>query len=249
VKIFVSHAALDGELAQLIEQQIRLANPKADVFRTTRVGQIPAGKEWLAFIQQNLRDADAYIVILTPWSMTRPWIAFETGAAWYSEKPLIPVVAGSLEKAEVVEPLRSLQLLSLEQPAEATQAFRELGLQLGDATVFCSAVISLCAKARSAALVAEDWVGIEHDGSFYAWDGPIEDLRQGQPKPSPDGLIERLRAENLDVASGSYPDLDAEYSRGYSIVWLIDLKHRRHHYLLSSSRMCLLVRPKTPPSA
>ena len=90
------------------------------VFRTTRLGQIPAGKEWLAVIQQNIRDADAYLVLLTPWSMSRPWINFETGAAWFSERKLVPVVAGDLAKDVVVEPLRSLQLLSLEDPAEAT---------------------------------------------------------------------------------------------------------------------------------
>lgn len=243
MKVFISHAALDSELAQLVEQQIHVADKTVDVFRTTRVGQIPAGKEWLAFIQRNLRESEAYLVLLTPWSMARPWIAFETGAAWYSERVLIPVVAGGLEKEAVVEPLGSLQLLSLEDPEEASQVFKDLALRLGDPVAFCSAVVSICGKARSAALAADDWVGVEHEGHFYAWEGPFEDLREGQPKPLPDGLFPLLKDAGLQLTQGIYGDLMNEHSKGYSIVWQVDAKHRRRHLLVSSHSQCLLAKP------
>jgi hypothetical protein len=175
--------------------------------------------------------------------MGRPWISFETGAAWFSGRPLIPVVAGNLDKSDVVEPLRSLQLLSLESPAEATQAFKELGLTLGDPERFCSATISLCATARSLAMAAEDWVGIDFNGSFYAWDGPLEDLREAAPKPMPPGFLDFLRGQGLAVTSGIYGQLSNEHSKGYSVLWLIDHKHRRRHYLLTNVQ-CILVRPE-----
>ena len=197
MRIFLSHAAVDKDMAEFVEKQLRLTNPPPEVFRTTRVGQIPAGKEWLAFIQEHLRAADRYMVLLTPWSMSRPWISFETGAAWFSERTLVPVTAGGLAKADVVEPLKSLQLLSLEDPDEAEAAFTQLECRLGDPVAFCSAILSLGVQARSAALTKEGWIGVDYDDSFYAWDGPIEDLREGQPRPLPTPLIERLKERGL----------------------------------------------------
>ena len=243
MKVFLSHAALDTELAELIERQLTLGNEQMSVFRTTRLGQIPAGKEWLAVIQQNIRDADAYLVLLTPWSMSRPWINYETGAAWFSERKLVPVVAGDLAKDVVVEPLRSLQLLSLEDPAEATQAFVELGARLGDPIEFSSAVISIAARTKIAALARDDWDGIEFDGKYYAWDGNLEGLAEGQAKPVPEGLTAALENAGLRLTFGIPSNLMNEYSKGYSIVFLVDTKRRRRHMLVGSYSQVLLARP------
>lgn len=244
MQVFISHASLDSELAELVERQLKLGNPDICVFRTTRVGQIPSGKEWLTHIQENIRASDRFLVLLTPWSMRRPWVNFEAGAAWHSEKHIVPVVAGSLEKGEVVEPLRSLQLLSLEDQSEATQAFTDLDSILGDSLQFCSAVVSICARAKVVALLEADWEGVDHDGQFYAWDGPVESLADGQPKPVPPGLVEVLSSLGREQATGMPNDLLNENSKGFSLVYLLDQKRRRKHQLVGEYSQVLLTRER-----
>src|SRR5262245_28189223 len=126
-QLFLSHSAEDSDLAQFLEETLRASVPGIRVFRTTRVGGIPTGKEWFNVIGSQLLASDSYLILLTPASAAKPWVCFETGAAWFSQRLLVPVLAGGLGPAGVPEPLRLLQLLSLEEHGQAGQAFRDLG--------------------------------------------------------------------------------------------------------------------------
>src|SRR5688572_2174605 len=124
-ELFLSHAAADRDLAEYLELTVRRYIPGIDVFRTTRTGQIRGGREWLAEIRAHLLSADRFLILLTPASKTRPWIWFESGAIWIRDLPFVPALAGGLTPSELPEPLKSLQLLSLESSAEAAQIFLE----------------------------------------------------------------------------------------------------------------------------
>ena len=56
--IFISHAAADRRLAEFIETAVRGGVEGADVFRTTRVDQIPSGEAWLEVVERALADAE-----------------------------------------------------------------------------------------------------------------------------------------------------------------------------------------------
>jgi hypothetical protein len=108
-KIFLSHAALDGELAEVVRGKLTALRPDLQVFVASRPGDIRAEEDWLRAIQRELREADAYCVLLTPNSIERPWVWFETGAAWMSDKRLVLARAAGLAEREVPAPLSTRQ--------------------------------------------------------------------------------------------------------------------------------------------
>jgi hypothetical protein len=85
-KVFLSHAALDRHVAEFVAGELRKQRADLDVFVASRSGDIRADEEWLRAIQSQLRAADAYCVLMTPNSKERPWVWFETGAAWIGGK-------------------------------------------------------------------------------------------------------------------------------------------------------------------
>ena len=238
--LFLSHAAVDKDLAQFLEQALKAAIPEVAVFRTTRLDSIPAGKAWLEVIHQRLRTADLILVLLTPSSVRRPWISFETGAAWMRDVVLVPGVAG-MAKTEVPEPLRSLQLRSLDDVEEAAEAVRELGGTLKDPDTFAAAVNALSQQGVRTALEDEGWEYIEFNGKRYAWDGPFDRLSKASPAPLPDGLIPELQNAGLKPVTGVPDDLYNEYSKGFQQVFEVD-RHHRMREIVSRDKQVLLVK-------
>jgi hypothetical protein len=123
-RLFISHAAVDRGLAGFVDETARVAIPGIQVFRASRVGQIRAGREWFDVVTRELRESDKYMVLLTEASISKPWISFETGAAWYTGRTLVPLLAPGFNPQDVPEPLRFLQLLSLGDPKQAQEAFK-----------------------------------------------------------------------------------------------------------------------------
>jgi len=241
-KIFISHAAVDVGIAEYLETSLRQASPQIEVFRTTRVGQIPSGTEWFSRITSELRAADKYLVLLTPWGMARPWVCFETGAAWISNKTLVTVVAGGMSKSEAVEPLKFLQLLSIEHMDEAEMAFTELGCVLPDPEGFVQTVLSLSVLARNRSLEEDGWDKVEVDGKVYAWDGPLEKLSDGIYKPIPVDKYAAFQATGIELVSGDPNRLDGLFAKGYSPLHLIDFDRGRKHRLLTRDSQVLMVK-------
>ena len=52
--------------------------------------------------------------LLSPQSVSRPWINFEAGAAWMAKAKVIPVCFGGLSIASLPKPYSSLQAVDLE---------------------------------------------------------------------------------------------------------------------------------------
>lgn len=79
---------------------------------------IEPGKRWLAEIDKALSASAAVLVLCSNVSMLRPWINFETGAAWLSQllgrcSNLIPICHSGLRPEELIEPLHSLQAMDI----------------------------------------------------------------------------------------------------------------------------------------
>lgn len=241
-KIFISHASVDVGIAEYLETTIRQIMPQVEVFRTTRVGQIPSGTEWFPSIMAGLKTADKYLVLLTPWGMSRPWVSFETGAAWMSNRPLVTVVAGEMSKAKVVEPLKFLQLLSIEQKEEAKTAFTELGGELPNAEEFVRKVQSLTIQARNRSLKEQAWDKVDLDGNVYALDGPLEELHDGPGKPIAPDKYADLKGAGLMLVSVDLKGIDRHLVKGYSILYLIDFVMKRKHRLLTKDAQILMAK-------
>jgi len=142
-RIFLSHAAHDATLAHYLADVIRQGS-QAAVFVASKAGDIPTGSDWLGAIEEELKKADTYVLLLTPFSVKRFWLWYESGAAWMSERPFVPVTAAGLAKADVPYPLGALQALALEDRGDAAQLARDLGATIADVDRFCETVTGLC---------------------------------------------------------------------------------------------------------
>lgn len=220
--LFISHASVDAGIAAYLEAQARASIPGVDVFRTSRVGQIRPGAEWADVVKSNLRDASLFLIVLTPTSVERPWVLFEVGAAWMAAKPLVPVLAGGLRKEDVPEPLDTLQLLSIEDPVQAAEAFRALGGSLADAQAFTARVRQLGATARDRALAKAGWQRIEVDGNVYAWEGPLQEMPEGPPLIEPEGLINALMKSRIRCVPYYLEQRTQGHLRGFRELYMLD---------------------------
>ena len=71
------------------------------VFVASKPEDIPTGADWLREIRTNLRDATLFVVLLTPRSIGRPLVWYESGVAWLSGRRTLPAVAGGLDAGNV----------------------------------------------------------------------------------------------------------------------------------------------------
>lgn len=241
--LFISHASVDAAVAEYLEAQARESIPGVTVFRTTRVGQIRPGVEWAGQVKENLREAALFLVLLTPTSVTRPWVLFEAGAAWMTRRPLVPVLAGGLRKEDVPEPLNTFQLLSAEDPVQAADAFRELGGSLADPDSFAARVRQLGATARDRALEKAGWKRMEIEGQVYAWEGPLEEMTEGRPFPAPYDLVNSLIRARLQVRPYFREHLLQGHLEDFRELYMLDDLGRKH-LVMNPAEQVYMVRPK-----
>ncbi len=111
VDVFLSYASADGPLAK--DLKARLEEKGLRCFLAEK--DIPIRSEFEKAIREALETARQVLILVTPRSITRPWILLEVGAAWVLQKPLIPAIA-FVEPQEMVEPLRKFQAARVETP-------------------------------------------------------------------------------------------------------------------------------------
>ena len=134
--VFVSHAATDRPIAQLLKSEIdRVFANGVEVFASSVPGTIAPGEDWLERIRSNLERAQAVVVLITPISINRPWIWFEIGASWSrtsdSRGRIYPLRAPEIAPSDLPEPLNRLQALSLGKAADVKLFFQALCDQFG----------------------------------------------------------------------------------------------------------------------
>jgi tetratricopeptide (TPR) repeat protein len=85
-RIFVSHTCSDERLATALEQMIEHLCPgKIIVCHSSRkdsAGGVPTGADWFAWIGEQVRESDITLAVLTPASLAKPWLLWETGAVY-----------------------------------------------------------------------------------------------------------------------------------------------------------------------
>lgn len=88
--VFVSHGGADTWVARQIERGIRDAGSEAFLDEAN----IGVGEDFSDTIRASLQRADELLVLLTPWSVRRPWIWVEVGAAFQRGILIIGVLYG-----------------------------------------------------------------------------------------------------------------------------------------------------------
>lgn len=115
--IFISHCVDDAEIARLVSNKLKkLSLYQIHTWYSSSdswgEGFTP-GDVWFTRICDEITNSKALIVILTPNSINRPWIYFESGIAkGCPSNRVVPLCVG-ISKDEIKPPLSNLQLFQL----------------------------------------------------------------------------------------------------------------------------------------
>jgi hypothetical protein len=88
--VFISHAGTDTWVAKPIAEKIEACGAKTFLDEV----HIAVGEDFEERILHALDHASELLVLLTPWSLKRPYIWAEIGAAWYKGIPIVGVLYG-----------------------------------------------------------------------------------------------------------------------------------------------------------
>lgn len=88
--VFISHSGTDGWVAKRIAEQIEACGAKTFLDEA----HIAVGQDFEDRILRALDQASELLVLLTPWSLKRPYVWAEIGAAWGKRTPIIGVLYG-----------------------------------------------------------------------------------------------------------------------------------------------------------
>ena len=243
-RIFLSHAAADSVLALHLANVLRQGADGLHVFVASKAGDIPTGADWLQTIETELDEADTYVLLLTPRSVERPWFWYESGAAWMSERPFIPLTAAGLAKGDVPYPLGAKQALSLEEPVDVEQLAHDLGLTIPDPRSFCATVRELSKALPHAA--ATPFQGVSVGERFFDWEGPFHKLDEWDPVPAPDELVKALGDAGVEASFTTAVKLRDSLAAGWVRVHQTDRRTWRPDVLMPGhGDQVLLVRARS----
>lgn len=242
--IFISHASADSALAKSLAKHIEAAGLDVKTYVASRPGDIRADTEWLASVQKGIRDADAYVILLTVNSVLRPWVNFETGAAWFSEKTCVLVKAGGLPPEDIPLPLSAKQVYALNRTNHVEAVFRALGLQAASVGDLVSPAVSFETEMKLAGHTEPVWEGLELEGTFYAWAGPLLDLEDKPGVPHPPQLLKLLEGRGMRVSFASPERLSHHCGRGRCQVFVTDKTKWRRPVLWGRRQLLLVRRPE-----
>jgi hypothetical protein len=88
--VFISHAGTDTWVAKRISEHIEACGAKTFLDEA----HVAVGEDFEDRILHALDQADELLVLLTPWSLKRPYVWAEIGAAWGKRTPIVGVLYG-----------------------------------------------------------------------------------------------------------------------------------------------------------
>ena len=140
-RVFISHYAnADKEIAAKLKEWIETQyQSKVKVFASSSehngvtINSIKSGTFATSEIDTNLATHDVLITLLTPTSIKRPWVIFESGAGFGRGKTFIPILCKGLTRESIDKnnPLRELEVRSASAPSNFNTILQELDAALG----------------------------------------------------------------------------------------------------------------------
>ncbi len=132
--IFISHSSQDTKIAEALIDLLQVAL-KSPAIRCTSVDgyKLPLGADVNEQLRQEILGATVFIGIITPTSLTSPYVLFELGARWGANRGLLPVLAFS-DKSILREPLKMINAGCLCIAADVHDLIAEVADQLARET-------------------------------------------------------------------------------------------------------------------
>ncbi len=247
LKIFLSHASSDSELALYIKTVLEKNLKEITVFCSSDPTDLPPGSKWPSKIQKELRTSDLFLLLATSRSLSRPWVWFECGTFWFKDKKLIPLCSGQVRKNKLVTPLSERMALNLDEPKDIDSLFQTIE-QLADINRepidIPRIVKTLSEKEKSGERTARmkaGWTGVNWNRRFLCYDGPIEGLELIEDRAFQRSMSEALASEGFKVYLSNPESLTDHAEKGYRIIYLTDRECWRQKIV--KDRSILIARP------
>jgi hypothetical protein len=224
MNIFISHAVANRNIARSLADTLEAAREDVTTFLASRPGDIRADEDWLEGIERALQEADTYIIFLTPESVLRPWVNFEAGAAWFSQRQLVFVRIQALSTGDIPLPINSRQVYAIDDKEQLLAVFKTLGLPLAEPQL---AVAKFADQAATAVVAGEDeaaWEGVQVGDVSYAWAGSLLALEDRDQVPPPAGLLKEFERRGLKPRWANKDRMSHHIERGLAQVFATDRK-------------------------
>jgi len=130
--VFISHSGKDEALALALIELLRAAlGLRDEQIRCTSVDgyRLEAGANTNEQLKLEVRNAKAFIGLITPYSMASAYVLFELGARWGANLHMIPVLAG-VEPDALEGPLKGINAISAKNISQLHQLVQNLGTRL-----------------------------------------------------------------------------------------------------------------------
>ena len=90
MKVFISHSGIDTWVARQI--QLSIIDLGVNTFLDDAC--LAVGDDFEKIILHELQTSNELVVLLTPWSLERPYVWLEVGAAWISDIRIVGIFYG-----------------------------------------------------------------------------------------------------------------------------------------------------------
>jgi hypothetical protein len=115
-EIFISHIHEDkmaaDAISRFLNSKLHSAKPPSSgskVFLSDNQFQVRLGDDWLSKIHSALNSSKVVVALFSEVALVRPWVHFEAGGAWFSERRLIPICLGNLHPSDLPKPYSNIQ--------------------------------------------------------------------------------------------------------------------------------------------
>jgi hypothetical protein len=129
--LFVSHAAVDMELALLLKRAVSRCFPALAIFDASDAESLKPTEDWVHSVLANLRATNLVLVIATERSMKRQWVWFEAGASWDRTSRLVTCGIGKTHKGNLPLPFAIYMAFGLTEPRDLELLFDLIEQRLG----------------------------------------------------------------------------------------------------------------------
>jgi len=104
--VFLSYCTVEAKFADVLKERlVQDFIGLVEVFLASDSTSIPAGAHWLEEVVEGLRKAQFQIIICSSYSISRPWINYEAGAARVRDIPIFPLCHSGLNPDQLPVPL------------------------------------------------------------------------------------------------------------------------------------------------
>ena len=133
IRLFISHSSKDSDLVQLIIELLQSAlHLSASNIRCTSIDgyRLPGGADTDKELRQEVHEADAFIGVISSHSINSLYVAFELGARWGINRPLIPLITPGSDPKILSGPLKGINALNAGNRSQLHQLISDLSREL-----------------------------------------------------------------------------------------------------------------------